>query len=113
VIQRLERPEGSQTLRTFKKGGIMSDRRIEITLTAARWILNEALELVREGLGEVDPASLHGDEIGFERGLVDEIAPDSDALMWANALIHFARTVASIVATAIDNESENINPNIT
>lgn len=78
----------------------MTNDKIEITKTVARWIVRLGRQLVSDGIGrdwnpmnDIDPI-----EEDFP-GYLDDI-PDhgSDTWVWAQALVQFVRAVASIAA---------------
>lgn len=79
---------------------------ITITMTAAVNIIQQALELFRDGAGyPLDEASvpIEGDSINEEfPGIIDEFNPDSPEYEWANALLQFVRLVHAILNNAVE-----------
>lgn len=78
----------------------MSDnRKIEITLAVARYILNEARTFFFEGVG-LEPGN--EENMNNPSGFIDEVQ-DTEFLGYMNALMGFLRYVAGILEHAVND----------
>lgn len=62
---------------------------IEISVTAARWLLQLGTQLIRNGFGSLD------DEEAM--GVIDEIPMDSEPYHYMNEVLRFVMTVTGIL----------------
>lgn len=70
--------------------------RVQILVTVARYIFQEARVLIGAGLGEDEV----GNDLGFP-GELEGIPSDTPQYEWANACIRFIRYIANVVGPAI------------
>lgn len=86
-------------------------QRITITVTAARWLLQQATLLITDGVGEIANVDQGTGEILDSVGILDEIPAGTEAHYWASALVQFARAVAGMVNNELliaDDEPLNL-----
>lgn len=94
-----------------KIGTKSMSQRIQITVTTARWLLQQATLLIADGVGEIEAIDQGTGEIHDAVGFLDEIPADSNVHLWASALLQFARAVAGIVNNELmiaDDEPLNL-----
>lgn len=72
-------------------------QQIRITVTTARWLLQQATLLITDGIGDIESIDQGTGEILDGHGFMDELPADTDVYRWAGALLQFARAVAGIV----------------
>lgn len=80
----------------------MSDT-VRIAIEVSRYMRRLMRELFEDGAGiPIDTIATLLPEGESEPGLIDEIAVDSDAWIWANAVLMFMRTLNGILENAED-----------
>ena len=73
---------------------------IQITKAVAQYILSEARNLFRYGVGE----DIDGSTVGLSAGELDNIPGETETYRWASACVTFLRYVAHIIANNLHDE---------
>lgn len=100
---------GANTITKIKEK--LMSQRIQVTVTAARWLLQQATLLIKDGVGEIEAIDQGTGEILDPIGLLDDIPAGTDVHYWASALLQFARAVAGIMNNELmiaDDEPLNL-----
>jgi len=81
----------------------MPNERVALAASVARYILAEARNLYRFGVGE----DINGDTVGLTAGELDNIPADSETYRWAHACVSFVRYIAHLMAQELHDELGN------
>lgn len=84
---------------------------VTISKAAAAWIIRAGRDLFESGTGQLmNPLDNELEDLNDAPALFDRIPMEDHELWhWANALLHFARSVSAIIAhDLVESEKENM-----